>query len=209
MRESADLQHRPIQHAKWGLFALYAAVVVVGMLVVIWREPVIETPRHPDARAAFEQAAPGITDFAHWERGAIVRASSFHTLRQHHPLFVIDGASEDANELQKWVSRRDDHAPWIEVEMAGRVDVSGVVVSHAGVVENPNLSVKRYEIVCLRDGEEVARQSAFVQLATAEPHDVVCADTDTVRFQFQVGPDQAQDVARIYEVEIYGEPTDE
>jgi hypothetical protein len=203
------LQHPIVQTATRVLFALYAIIVLSGVGVVLVRDPVIETPRRPDARAAFDEAAPGITDYAHWKRGAVVRASSYHTLREHHPLFLIDGVADNADPLRKWVSRPDDQDPWIEVEFAAPIDVFGVVVAHAGVVESPNLSVKRYQIVCLRGDEEVARQAAFVQVAEWERHDTVCADTDTVRLEIQAGEGRAQKEARIYEIEVYGEPADD
>ena len=198
-----------LQFTQRTLLASYGCIVIAGIVAVVIRDPVVATPRSPDAEKAFREANADETDFARWERGAVVRASGYATQADHHPLYLIDGLAEDARNVQKWVSHPEDRSPWFEVELAGPIDVSRVRVAHAGVSESPKLSIHRYEIICLRSDEEVARHDVSVDLATWKEHEPKCSNTDTIRFEFEVGPIERLDgVVRIYEVEVYGEQLD-
>lgn len=62
----------PFRAGLWAMLALYALLVLLGMLVVAARDP---TPRTPSLHPVTD---PHRDDLALFSRGAVVRVSSYH-----------------------------------------------------------------------------------------------------------------------------------
>lgn len=158
---------------------------------------------HFEASLPRQRAEP--TDehnLALWALGPTVRASSYFAdwLSQHHPLFLVDGlASPDL--VEKWASGERDAKPWVEILWRKPHDLERVVIRHAGWLEPPAFTARRYTIRCLDafghgpsldiDGNEEA-------VAT---HALRCAEARGIRIDFQR---DGRNLVRVFEVEAWG-----
>jgi hypothetical protein len=176
-------------------------VVAAGFLVGLFRfirasgVPTVVLP----ARGPAPDEPHNLADF---RQGPTVRVSSYFRdpLRQHHPLFLVDGRSAPTL-LEKWVSADHDRAPWVEITWRQPRTLDRVVIRHAGEYENASLTLSRYTLTCLRaDGPgpklEVADNHAGLAL-----HPLPCQDARGVRLDAHPG----KDVVRIYEIEAWGQ----
>ena len=193
--------------AGWPLLGLYLAVVGAATAVFASRRPVAETPRY-----AVPVPRPGVrADFAALSAGAVVRVSSFDWFHSHHPLYAIDGLAKP-EKTEKWATPQKDRAPWIEIELAVRVDVDELDLVLAGAFEDKSLTNRDFVLRCLRDeGAGEAVVNAQVVSGNEDPQPkfpLACPGTDRVRIEFRVEPiGKSRDVARVYEVSVWGKPT--
>jgi len=193
--------------AGWPLLGLYLVVVGAATAAFAGRRPIVETPEY-----AVPAPVPGVrADFAAVSAGAVVRVSSFEWFRSHHPLYAIDG-QDRPERTEKWATPQRDRDPWIEIRLAVRVDVDEMDLDLAGAFEDPAFTNRDYVVRCLRDegADETLVYEWIVRGNTdAHPkHRLNCPGTDRVRVEFQVEPiGQPRDVARIYEIAVWGRPT--
>jgi len=170
--------------------------------------------RFAAARPALEvrfprTAAPGAgrVNLAHFTRGPIVRASSSDSNRRHHPGYLVDGHA-GAHETEKWASTYGDAEPWLEVELDGPHDVDEVALELPSAHrEPPSLDLRRYRIDCFRGpgaSSNVGSLEVQANIDARPRHPMVCPRTSRVRVSFVLEPNTPLDVARVYEVEVWG-----
>jgi hypothetical protein len=182
-----------------GLLVLVVVLVLgAGLLRFAGARPAIETafPR----RGA---ETPGRANLAQFSEGSTLRVSSVEWALRHHPGYLVDG-HERPIPIEKWVSARSDPAPWADVLLDRVRDVDEVALELAGAHEPAEYTMRAYRIDCFRG--EVLRSSRWVG-SNDEPrprHEVSCRQVDRVRVTFGVEPRSARDVARVYELEVWG-----
>lgn len=154
------------------------------------------------ARAPFPQ---GRANVAAAEFGPTVRASSAFAdpSFQHHPAFVVDGRRKPTRR-EKWVSREDDPAPWLEILFARPVHLESVVLTHGGAVERSDYTADAYQIRCIRaDGQPGASVSVEGNRLAKVTHPLDCSNAGGVRLEF-TPREKAGNMVRVYEVEAFG-----
>lgn len=151
------------------------------------------------------KAAPPTAEhnLASYRWGPSLRASSYfrEPSSHHHPLFLIDGRS-DPSPIEKWASALGDRAPWVEIAWREPRAISHVVVQHAGAHEpKPNLA--RYTLRCLSDSGPVTRLAVRGNRDAVATHPLRCGRAKGLRIEWQL--DEADDLARVYEIEVWGQ----
>jgi hypothetical protein len=177
-----------------------AVVLSVGLLLFVFRAPQLETqlPKrldHPTSRHNLVAAAYGPS----------IRASSYHhdVYDQHHPAFLVDRRTQPST-VEKWASRPKDKSPWIELRWHGVHTVESVVLVHAGAFEPTDLTVHKYEIICLRaQGNEVKRVTVQNNVDSTATHTLNC--TNAIGVRLELTPNWPGDIVRLYEVEAWGQ----
>lgn len=136
--------------------------------------------------------------------GPSVRASSYFkdVYSQHHPAFLIDERRLPTN-VEKWASRGDDRTPWIEIRWRGAHQLTSVVIAHAGTVEAETLTIHSYAVICLRQGAEPITLNVPDNRDSVATHPLSCSDAIGLRVEFV--PNWWGDLARIYEIEAWGQ----
>jgi hypothetical protein len=141
-------------------------------------------------------------NLARWDLGPTVRASSYFAdwSAHHHPLFLVDGfASPDL--VEKWASGERDARPWVEILWREPHDLERVVIRHAGWLEDPASTARRYTLRCLGAfGRGPSLDIDGNQEAVAT-HVLRCAEARGIRIDFQRNGD---DIVRVFEVEAWG-----
>lgn len=175
--------------------AAYGLALAVALVVVLARSPHPVTP-------SFE-AIPGCSpkDLAHYCRGVRARVSSFHAFGSHHPIYAIDGRSS-RDLVEKWVSAPQDDAPWIEILFPEPVSFSTVQLSHGGTAEASDYTMRSYRLSCSVGEEMRASLGIHDNEAPSRLHPLECPDVDRLRLDFDVEPETAREVVRLYEVEV-------
>ncbi|MBI5490682.1 MAG: hypothetical protein HY905_25330 [Deltaproteobacteria bacterium] len=192
--------------AGWPLLGLYLAVVGAATAVFAGRRPVPETSRY-----SVPAPLPGVrTNFAALSGGAVLRVSSFDWFHSHHPLYAIDEQAKP-DKTEKWATVQKDRAPWIEIELAVRVDVDEIDLVLAGAFEAKEFTNRDFVVRCLRDqgaGETVVAKREVSGNEDPRPKvPLACPGTNRVRIEFLVEPiGKSRDVARVYEVSVWGKP---
>ncbi len=142
-------------------------------------------------------------NFSLWDLGPTIRASSFYGdwLDMHHPAFLVDG-KESPDLEEKWASAESDRHPWVEIVWRESHDLERVVIHHAGSVENPDYTVRRYTVHCLTTrGPGPSLDVSNNTLAVAV-HDLACKQARGIRIDFE--PNNDKDIVRVFEVETWG-----
>ena len=186
------------------------AIALGGALCLLW---LLGLARFAAARPVNEvhfprTAAPTAdrVNLAHFTRGPTVRVSSADSIHRHHPGYLVDGHA-GARETEKWASTFGDEGPWIEIVLDGPHDVDEVALELASAHrEHPDLTMRRYRIACFRAGAPDPLATAEVpdNRAAKPRHQLACPQADRVRVTFGLEPRTPRDVARVYEVEVWG-----
>ena len=193
-----------ILRIRWSVARVVGLVVglvwLVGLVGFVATPAVfeVELPR----RRAQEPA--GEHNLAALELGPRIRASSYWAdwAAQHHPAFLVDGR-EHPGLVEKWTSERGDQAPWVEILWREAHDLARVVIHHAGVVEDPGLTSRRYRVACLRGGEPGPAVSVNGNEQPRATHLLACPQARGVRVEFEPNEDGDR-LTRVYEIEAWG-----
>jgi len=145
---------------------------------------------------------PARHNFSQWDQGPTVRASSYFGdwLGHHHPLFVVDGRTQP-DLAEKWASAEHDRHPWLEIRWREPHDLERVVLRHAGSLESPALTVRRYTVACLVAAGVGPRVDVDDNEAAVAIHDLDCRQALGVHIAFAPN---GGDIVRLYEVETWG-----
>jgi hypothetical protein len=150
-----------------------------------------------------QRAEPtGIHNLSLWELGPTVRASSYYGdwKAHHHPLFLVDGRQQP-EQVEKWASAQRDRHPWVEILWREPHDLERVVLRHAGWVEAPAYTIRRYTIRCLAAAGAAAALEVRANEAAVATHELSCRQARGVRLEFERNDG---DVVRLFEVEAWG-----
>jgi hypothetical protein len=152
-------------------------------------------------------AAPPASEHnaAFYRFGPTLRASSYHreVPSPHHSIFLVDARAEPAL-LEKWTSDARDRAPWIEIGWREPRRLSRVVIYHAGWREHESLTVRRYRLSCLVEGDvRAASLDVTDNVAAIATHPLACERARGLRIDWT--PNDASDQVRIYEVEAWAQ----
>jgi hypothetical protein len=141
-------------------------------------------------------------DLAAARFGPTLRVSSYmaDVYRQHHPAFLVD-ERKGPTRTEKWASDSGDHAPWVEIRWRGVHDVSRVVVEHAGIAEDPGLTVHTYTLTCLTATGRGPSLSVHDNNDAVATHKLECHGAVGVRADFTL---DGLDIARIFEIAAWG-----
>jgi hypothetical protein len=139
--------------------------------------------------------------------GPSVSASSFISEwpSHHHPLFAFDQRARP-DQLEKWASDPRDRRPWIEVRWREERTINRLVIQHAGFVEDPTMTIQRYRMRCLKNGEDKSPAVIAEVHQNTEAlavHVFHCTRASGVRLDLE--PNSPNDVVRIYEIEVWGQ----
>jgi len=178
--------------------ALLALCWVVGLVRFVLARPVVELtlPR----RAARTRSD---TRLAALSTGPTLRASSMERNPSafRHVAYLVDGRANPSSD-EKWASRFDDPAPWVELRFRKPHHLERVVVRHVSDVEPDAVAVRRYRVTCLRAkgaGPSVdvrGNQQALVS------HPLDCRNALGVRLDLV--PNEARKPVALYEIEAIG-----
>lgn len=138
--------------------------------------------------------------------GPTLRASSAFASPsyQHHPAFVVDGRRRPTL-LEKWASRSDDPAPWIEVRFARPVHLRRVVLTHGGAFEKADYTADTYRLSCIRwDGKPAPSLLVEGNHLPRTTHPLDCSHASGVRLEFTPRA-EADYIVRLYEVEAFSQ----
>ena len=159
---------------------------------------------HFEATLPRQRTEPAdIHNLALWDLGPTVRASSYFGdwLSHHHPLFLVDGRMRP-DLVEKWASAERDHHPWVEILWREEHDLERVVIRHAGWLETPVFTIRRYSIRCLTASGQGGRLDVESNEAAVATHALGCPRARGVRIDFERNGD---DIVRIFEVETWGQ----
>ncbi|MBW2293950.1 MAG: hypothetical protein JRG94_16785 [Deltaproteobacteria bacterium] len=191
----------PFRAGLWAALALYALLVLLGMLAVAARDPI---PRTPTLRPVID---PQSDDLALFSRGAVVRVSSYHNRYAHHPLYLIDGRMAPSS-TEQWSPSDDDRDPWFEVFLPNSVTLTRVTLAHASRAKNADETrnaKSRYHLMCREGDREIARVEVVDSGEQVTHHALDCPSADTLRVEFSHGPPGTRrPPVGIYEVQIGG-----
>lgn len=194
--------HPALRRLAIAVGAALALLLLVGLARFALARPVDEV-RFPRSAAP----SAGRVNLAHHARGPIVRVSSSDSNRRHHPGYLVDGHAF-ARETEKWASTYGDEKPWLEVELDGPHDLDEVVLELPSSHREPaNLDLRRYRIDCFRGpaaSSAVASLEVLANIDGRPRHPIACPQTSRVRVTFALEPNTPLDVARVYEVEVWG-----
>lgn len=151
------------------------------------------------------QAEPPAAEhnLASYRWGPRLRASSYYRepSAHHHPLFLVDGR-RDPSHTEKWASAPGDRAPWVEIAWREPRTFSRVAVQHVGARERkPNLA--RYTLRCLSDSTPGPLLAVRENRDAIASHALRCERARGLRIAWQLS--DADDLARIYEIEVWGQ----
>jgi hypothetical protein len=132
-----------------------------------------------------------------------VRVSSVEWALRHHPGYLVDGHARPSA-IEKWVSARKDLAPWAEVQFDQPHHVEEVALELAGAHEPAEYTMRRYRIDCFRGAVLLASTPVASNSDPRPRHALNCPRADRVRVTFGIEPRTARDVARVYEIEVFG-----
>jgi hypothetical protein len=179
--------------------------LVLGLVAVAWLlglASFVAADGHFQATLPRRRSSPPyLHNLALWDLGPTVRASSYFGdwSGHHHPLFLVDG--RDRPELvEKWASAERDRHPWIEILWREPHDLERVVIRHAGSVENPALTARRYRITCLTERGPGPWLDVEGNDAAVAEHPMSCRRARGIRIAFE----RHGDVVRVFEVEAWG-----
>jgi hypothetical protein len=180
--------------------------VCVSPVLLLWLFGMVSFLR---ADGSMQQSLPrrepppvGEHNVASFRYGPTLRASSyFRQLRaHHHPMFLVDEQSSPSG-IEKWASAPYDQAPWLEIEWREPRKLQRVVVSHAGLREDPRLNARSYRLRCLRDAPAPVLEVRDNTDSIAT-HAFACEGARGVRLEW---PLKAGEQARAYEIEAWGQ----
>jgi hypothetical protein len=181
--------------------ALAALIVAVGLLALALADGSIEVSL--PARAPLT-LGDQVQNVAAAQFGPTLRASSAFAsdLLQHHPAFVVDGRRRPTD-LEKWASRAEDRAPWIEVLFPRPVHLQRVVLTHGGAVEAAEYTADTFRLRCIRaDGKPAEWLSVTGNRRPKTTHTLDCEQARGVRLELTP---RADDIVRLYEIEAFGQ----
>jgi hypothetical protein len=179
------------------------AIAVAGLwligLVQFLRAPATVSVTLP----RLEEPPAGEHNLAAFRFGPTVHVSSYFKdpFSPHHPAFLVDERLSPTL-VEKWASAYGDAHPFAEVSWREPRTLARVVLKHAGSVEHPNYTLKRYRLVCLRDGAAVTLEVPDNREAIAS-HPFPCTGARGVRIEMQ--PAHPGGVIRLYEIEAFGQ----
>lgn len=197
----------PLAPRDGGRFWRKLALAVASLLALIWLFGAVGFLRADGvARLTLPRRATppkGEHNLASYLWGPTLRASSYYRepSAHHHPAFLVD-EREDPGTLEKWASTFRDRRPWVEVEWREPRSVTRVVLRHAGYHEDSDMTLNRYTLRCLGEGEqpELKVSDNHDDMAT---HKLACRAARGVRATFYLK--KADDMARLYELEVWGQ----
>jgi hypothetical protein len=142
-------------------------------------------------------------NLASFRLGPRLRASSYHRAASphHQPAFLIDG-NQSPTLVDKWTSAVRDREPWVEVAWPEIHAVSQVRIHHAGRYESPAFTVRNYRIACLPEQDGNGSLTIRDNRAAIAIHALRCDRAQALRIDWML--EGNNDVARIYELEIWG-----
>jgi hypothetical protein len=193
---------RPARRRRLPPWGAAAAVAGVGWL---WGLRLFLAPAPPLTVVVPRRESPpaGVYNLAAARFGPTVRASSYFrdVLAHHHPLFAFDERDKPPM-LEKWASSVSDPAPWIEISWREPRDLERVVIRHAGWVEDPAYTIRRYSIRCLGGPDAGRTVSVEGNEKPVAEHALACAQSRGIRLDLV--SNHAGDAVRIYEIEAWG-----
>lgn len=141
-------------------------------------------------------------NLASFRFGPTLRASSFHRdeVGHHHPVFLIDGKA-NPTEVEKWCSSRLDPDPWIEISWPQARSISTVKIWHAGFLEPPALTTRRYRLSCLSAQAEAPVVSITSNDSAIATHALPCKEARGIRIDWT--PNLPGEPIRVYEIEAW------
>lgn len=180
--------------------AVTAVALGVGLAIFVRADSTLEF-------ALPARAAPSgdLQNVASAQFGPTVRASSAYagTSNQHHPAYLVDGRRRPTLP-EKWASRADDRAPWVEIVFARPVHLERVVITHGGAVEKAEYTADAYRLRCMHPdgtaGEWLRVEGNRLPKAT---HPLDCSQASGVRLELTPRA-EADNIVRLYEVEAFG-----
>ena len=178
--------------------AAAAALFLVGLVRFAAARPAIETRFVRLVERPSERA-----NLALFPQGPTVRASSVEWALRHHPGYLVDGHRRPTL-VEKWVSARSDREPWIEVALDRAADLDEVALELAGARESAGYTMRSFRIDCLRGAALVASLPVTNNDDARPRRAVACPQVDRVRVTFQTEPGTPRDIARVYELEVWG-----
>lgn len=187
-----------IRALRWlAIICLFAWFVGAVLFVRADGQVTWHMPRAREPRA-------GEHNLALYELGPTIRASSYHrdVDSHHHPAFLVDGRDKPSP-IEKWASALHDAAPWIEIRWREPRTLARVSVRHAGSVEDAELTVRRYRLICLSERPDAPALSVMDNEQPVAVHALACAEARGIRIEWV--PNQPNDAVRVYEVQAWGE----
>ena len=194
MTEARPFYRRPLPLAAAGL------TLVLGMAALAFAR------EHPVSETRFPVLEPHPStehNLALYRYGTWVRASSVFWPALHHPGFAVDGRKTPSG-AEKWASAPEDFSPWIEVRWDKPRHVSRVELIFSGRYEGAG-TMRDYTLSCLgaaRHAEPLVVRDNGNDIAS---HELVCDDAEGVRAEFRAGEGTANDIVRLYELEVMGQ----
>jgi hypothetical protein len=149
-------------------------------------------------------AAPrGEHNLVSYQYGPTIRASSYFRDpgSHHHPMFLVDGLRKPSP-IEKWASARRDRAPWVALSWAEPRTISRVVVHHVRAHEAAPSSLRDYTLSCASDSARPTRLTVQNNLAAVAVHALRCDHARGLRLDCRL---RDEDIARIYEIEVWGQ----
>ncbi len=145
----------------------------------------------------------GEHNLAHFRYGPTLRASSYFRdpVSQHHPSFVVDGRDRPSL-IEKWASRQDDAAPFIEIIWREPRRLERVVIRHGGSAEDPGTTLDRYRLACLGSDGAASLPLTIENRDHVASHALPCEGAHGIRLEARPGNGG---MVRIYEIEAYGQ----
>jgi hypothetical protein len=181
--------------------ALGAYLLILGIGIAAFLSTDTVTPFTP-AVAANSELLGDRVNWASLQSGARVRASGWEHFRSHHPLYLIDEEPDPSHE-EKWASPTEQRFPWFEVVLDGERDIDVVTLRHGGWREGAEYTNDRYIIRCYRGDTLVSEVGILDNTAPVAEHDLACPAVDRIHVSFDCSG--RVDVARIYEIEAWGD----
>ena len=189
----------------WLALALPAGCWLLGALSFLRADGSMSW-RLPRAAGASEQSAQDTTaeqNLASFRLGPTVRVSSYYrdVYSQHHPAFALDGRAQPSL-LEKWSSGVRDPRPWFEVHWQRPHTLRRIVIRHAGSVEAPALTIRRYRLRCISQSAGRVELTVRDNRAAVAEHALPCAQATGIRIDWQ--PNPGDGLVRVYEIEAWG-----
>lgn len=174
---------------------LYATLVFSGAILLA-----ADPPQVASAGLILDKACDAADNLAATRCGARLRASSVDYRRSHFVSYANDEEPRP-DPREKWMPRRDDLHPWIELILYRRSDLQTMTLHSACKKEKSNLIGSKLRLVCLRDDEKTPVLDKTLRIDAADFRFALpCAKTDRVRLNF------TRRLPHVYELSLNAAP---